>query len=105
MIVIRLLICKFNLKKYSSTNYHLPFDDSFSSTTSADAMTFKDRQKRFNRFVKKRFIDEFGPIEYLSYKMLKRHESSMMDRIKRKSSKKKFLVNFSLRLKSTNIYF
>lgn len=69
-------------EKYSSANYHLPFDDSFSSTTSADAMTFKDRQKRFNRFVKKRFIDEFGPIEYLSYKMLKRHESSMMDRIK-----------------------
>jgi len=53
-------------------------------------VSFKDRQKRFNRYVKKRFIDEFGPIEFLSYKMLKRHESNIMDRIKFEA-KEKFL--------------
>lgn len=78
-----------NLIKKTPT-FRVPFDDSFTTNTN-EMVSFKDRQKRFNRFVKKRFIDEFGPIEYLSYKMLKRHESSMMDIIKRNISKKIFL--------------
>lgn len=71
--------------------FRVPFDDSFTTNTN-EMVTFKDRQKRFNRFVKKRFIDEFGPIEYLSYKMLKRHESSMMDLIKHEA-RERYLPN------------
>lgn len=45
---------------------------------------FKERQKNFNKYVKQRFIIEFGPIENLTYKKIKRSSYDVMNRIKGK---------------------
>lgn len=45
---------------------------------------FKERQKNFNKYVKQRFVIEFGPIENLTYKKIKRSSFDVMNRIKGK---------------------
>ena len=42
---------------------------------------FKERQKNFNKYVKQRFIVEFGPIENLTYKKFKRSAFDVMIKI------------------------
>ncbi|RNA41008.1 hypothetical protein BpHYR1_038767 [Brachionus plicatilis] len=51
---------------------------------------FKERQKNFNKYVKQRFIAEFGPIENLTYKKIKRSSYDVMNKIK-DEAKQKFL--------------
>ncbi|CAF0892104.1 unnamed protein product [Brachionus calyciflorus] len=51
---------------------------------------FKERQKNFNKYVKQRFIVEFGPIENLTYKKIKRSAFDVMNKIK-DEAKEKFL--------------